>query len=765
MKQRICLLIICLSLSASGCRQAAKAKDSGYVWPIEKTRKLSSTFAEHRDFRFHSGIDIPTQQKTGYKVFACQSGYVYRLFASWSGYGKAVYLKLDDGRFAVYGHLSDFSKEISDLVVGKQVEARRYKADFFLPVDEIRVDEGKLIGYSGETGWGGPHLHFELRDSTGNPINPLTSGFSVKDGVPPRITYLAIRPLALGAKVNGSEKPETVTPTFDPHKKVYTLDENPVVEGEIGLELCAHDRMETSPFSVGIYGAELYLDDSLLFSSRYDEISFPSTHKVELDHDFELRGKRGMTFHKLFIEEGNDLLIYDPAGGRINTEAARPGPHQLEIRAFDAAGNESTLRFFLIFDQSPVILSCCFEEKKDKQWIAVEFQDLDDQIEQIFVDKSGLNNILWQSFARERISSSHGEHVFPLTERLEEPGLLRIRITDSYGASSGYKYLCVNSGKIRTPGQEDSLEMSLKYDFTNNFFVLAAQFNQIFGEMPRFWLRSGGFTFDPLLCGQPDEKSYHLVFPFFLTQQKEMSLLVEGVNLFGEKVDLVKNIPVAIITKSFGGEASSSDGLAKVEFKPNAVYQDMNVTVRIAKMTVEPKHKLVGRIYSFEPSAVPLNGWARISLAYSEAGSDPQRLGLYELEGEESWSFVGQELDTLNCMLQGQVRHLSAFALLEDTLPPRVSQVSISPGKKIKEKRPKITAKIVDDLSGIGSDEDVRVEIDGEWMIPEYDPEKYMLSTRPIYPLTSGKHLLTIWVKDRAGNENRIEREFFVVGK
>ncbi|NIM98106.1 MAG: hypothetical protein GTO24_08525 [candidate division Zixibacteria bacterium] len=116
-------------------------------------------------------------------------------------------------------------------------------------------------------------------------------------------------------------------------------------------------------------------------------------------------------------------------------------------------------------------------------------------------------------------------------------------------------------------------------------------------------------------------------------------------------------------------------------------------------------------------------------------------------------------------MLQGEVRHLSAFALLEDTLPPRVSRVSIPLGKKIKEKRPRITAKIVDDLSGIGSEEDVLVEIDGEWMIPEYDPEKYVLSARPISPLSSGKHLLTIGVRDRAGNKNRIEREFFVVGK
>ncbi|MCK4428043.1 MAG: M23 family metallopeptidase, partial [candidate division Zixibacteria bacterium] len=83
-----------------------KAEESSYLWPIEKSHKLSSLFADHRSFRFHSGIDIRTDGKIGYKVLACEDGYVYRLFTSYWGYGKAVYLKLDDGRYAVYGHLS-----------------------------------------------------------------------------------------------------------------------------------------------------------------------------------------------------------------------------------------------------------------------------------------------------------------------------------------------------------------------------------------------------------------------------------------------------------------------------------------------------------------------------------------------------------------------------------------------------------------------------------------------------------------------------------
>ena len=768
MKRTICLVVLFLSFYFQSTELSplfAKANNRGYTWPIEKTKKLSSMFADHRHFHFHSGIDIPTQRKTGYKVFACQSGYVYRLFTSWWGYGKAVYLKLDDGRLAVYGHLSDFSKTISKFMTAKQLETRRYHTDFLLHENEIRVKKGELIGYSGESGSGGPHLHFELRDSVGHPINPLTSGFSVKDKVPPIMKYLVIRPLGVGTKIDGSTEPIVFSPFFDSRENIYRFKETPMAEGEIGLELSVYDKMEASRFSFGIYRLELYLDDSLLFSSQYDEISFENTHKIELDRDFELKKKEGKKFYKLYIEEGNDLPIYDPKGGKINTETAKSGSHQVEIKAFDASGNFSTLAFSLIFNQRPLILSCYLEEEKDKKKIKVQFDDPDDVVHEIVVEKSGLSKIFWEEINREKIGKSRGEHILMLRERFDEPALLRIKMKDNLGSFSEQRHLVVNADQLDRPNKKASLNLDLKYRFKDNFFIFDLKFNQILREIPELTLKAGEFNFDPLFCEQTGERDYRAVFPFFLKSQKEMTFLIEGVNLYGNKITPEETIPVAVITKSFGGIATSPDDEAEVEFDPDVVYNDINVSIDAIEMIFQPKHKLASKVYSFEPSTVPLNGWARISLRYPQRGCDPNKLGLYEWIGERSWRFVGQKLDTLNRMVEGKVRYLSVYALLEDTLPPNVTRVSVSPGKKVKARRPRITAVVKDDLSGIGSDEDVLVEIDGEWMIPEYDPEKKILFTRPILPLTLGKHLLTIQVRDRAGNETKIEREFFVVGK
>jgi hypothetical protein len=767
MKRTVCTWLISVILylplpGASAC--SAQADDGGYAWPIEYARRLSSLFADHRSFRFHSGIDIPTQGKTGYAVLACRSGYVYRLFTSWHGYGKAVYLKLDDGRFAVYGHLSDFSPSLSRIVTETQVGAKRYKSDFLLKEDEIRVKKGEIIGYSGESGWGGTHLHFELRDSTGHPINPLTSGFSVADQHPPRLRSLAMRPLGVEARVNGSAELVVFPLTLDPGENVHQLGESPVVEGEIGLELSASDKMDDSRFTFGVYRLELRLDDSLLFSSKYDEFSFENTHKIELDRDFGLRKKQNVNFYKLYLEEGNDLPIYDPAGGRMSIDTFEPGPHKAEIRVFDASGNLSLLTFSLIFDQRPSILSCAWEGKEDKGQLRVRFHDPDDVVHEIMVEKTGLGESLWEEIKREKVDRSDGESILPVATDLGEPSLVRIAAIDSFGAMSEQSYLPVYLDHLEDPKEEDSLELDLKYDFKDNLFVVDLGFNQILGAIPQLSLMSREFDYDPLLLEQLDERSYRSVFPYYLSQSQELSLLVSGVSLYGDAVLLNEAIPIAIITREAGGTAISGDGQAKVEFPSHAVYQDINVSIEPVERS-EVRHKLVGKAYSFEPSVVPFDGRAKVSLKYPERQRDPRRLGLYELIGENSWRFVGQELDSLNRSVAGEVRYLSTYGLLEDTLSPKVNAVSISTGKRIKAKRPKITAIIKDDLSGIGSDEQVVVEIDGEWMIPEYDPEKKILVTRPITPLSLGKHLLTIWVKDRAGNETEVKREFFVVGK
>ena len=752
-----------ISLPAHLC--GTETRGSDYQWPIPKLRSLSSIFADYRHFRFHAGIDIPTQGTTGYEVMACGSGYVYRVYASWKGYGKAVYLKLDNGQFAVYGHLSRFPWKIAELVAAEQVRNQRYHTDLFLHENEFRVEKGEIIGYSGDTGWGGPHLHFELRDSENRPLNPLTSGLSVADRIPPVMQQVALRPLDLASRADGSNQTEILSLSLNRRSNTYTPDHAPMVEGEVGLEISAYDRMDDSGFKFGVLGFELCLDDSLLFASRYDRLSFETTQQVELDRDFQLRRTQGKNFYKLYVENGNELPLYRPAGGRLTARSVEPEVHKVTIKAYDASGNVSTAKLSLIFDRAPEILSCSLSNHAGKQEIQLVFEDPDDTVKQIIVEKCAWEGKVWQEAKRETINTRQGEQVISLEDGWNEPALLGVKLKDGFGASSDECYLAINADQPADSVPPNSLDWDFQHEFRENTFVFDIEFNQVLITMPQLLLKSGGFDFDPLFCEQTDPRQYRATFPFYLEYQNEMILLGKAVTLSGDTVTLKETIPVAIVTRSHGGTAKSSDGKAGLEMEPNGVYGDINVTINDVDRRPEGSRRPVSKAYSFEPSTVPLKGWAKISIAYPAEGCDPLKLGLYELTGKDSWSYAGKDLDTLEGTVTGRVRYLSTYALLEDTLPPTVERTSIRPGVEIENKKPKVTALVRDDLSGTGEDDDMEIRIDGVWLIAEYDVDHSVLSARPMRALTPGEHTLTIRARDRAGNETKITRQFFVIGK
>jgi hypothetical protein len=772
------LSLLVLSVSCGICfeflARFAAADHFNYVWPVEKSRRLSSLFADHRSFRFHSGIDIRTDGKTGYKVFACEDGYVYRLFTSYWGYGKAIYLRLDDGRYAVYGHLSNFSEKISQLVEKEQLEKQRYFTDFLLEKDEVRVERGGLIGYSGQTGSGGPHLHFEIRDQENHPLNPLTLGYSVEDQSPPVIKYLAIRPLDIWSRVDAqttarrgtSDDPLIFRCRYDRGKGAYTLDQMPVIEGRVGLELSVFDQMGGSGFSFGVMGIQLFLDEELIFASHYDTLSYENTQKIELDRDFELRRKLQREFYKLYLDVGNDLSLYTPGQGMIEAGTSKPDSHQVKIVARDANGNSSTLLFHLLFDQTPSIVSCWLQEGEDSLRIKANFDDADDFVKKLIFEKSASDKIHWERFAQAEFNEPKREYTLSWPKNLDQPSLLRIKAQDTFGASSEYEYILAGRTEIKPPAvvkEENETKLDFEYSFKDNFFVFALNFSQILKKKPQLKLRCGDFEFDPFLIQQVDVKDYRVVFPFYLKEPKQMTLLVNGQDSYDDSISFEHVVPISIVTNSYGGEATSEDGKAKVKVDPGIVYQDIDLSIKRADVSTRSRHKVVGQIYTAEPSTVPLNGHARISLKYPQQDCDPQKLGLYELTQGGWWRSIGQDLDTASKTVSGKVRYFSTYAVLEDTKPPVIKRVSPRHGRKSKQRRPNIQAVLKDDLSGIASDLDILVTIDGKWMIPEYDPETGLLTTRPLSPLSPGKHELVISVKDRAGNREEARRNFVVL--
>jgi len=186
----ILMLTLILALTAV---LPARADQSPYAWPLDlDTRYLTSNFMETRSGRFHTGIDLKTQERTGLAVLAVDEGWISRIKFGANGYGKALYLTNAEGRTFVYAHLERLADPFRRRVRAAQQAREQYAVDVYPVPGELPVVRGEIIALSGETATNGPHLHFEVRQADGSPLNPLTHGFAVPDTLVPEITAVRV---------------------------------------------------------------------------------------------------------------------------------------------------------------------------------------------------------------------------------------------------------------------------------------------------------------------------------------------------------------------------------------------------------------------------------------------------------------------------------------------------------------------------------------------------------------------------------------------
>lgn len=128
-----------------------KASEYSYNLPLEGELKVSSDFGERENVvtgkkLFHNGIDFVADKGT--KVMSIASGKVVDTGFSAE---KGNYIEIAHGEItSAYNHLSKISVE-----QGEEIEG------------------GEKIGEVGSTGFAtGPHLHFSIKDNSGNYVDP-----------------------------------------------------------------------------------------------------------------------------------------------------------------------------------------------------------------------------------------------------------------------------------------------------------------------------------------------------------------------------------------------------------------------------------------------------------------------------------------------------------------------------------------------------------------------------------------------------------------
>ena len=719
-------------------------------------KAISSNFGELRPRRFHSGIDIKTNGRTGYELFAIDDGYIWRIKVSSNGYGRTLYLKLNDGNTTVYAHLDRFSPLIDNIIKIDQERFNSYAVEKYFAPGDFTVQKGDLIGYSGESGRAfGPHLHFELRDSVQQPVNPLTSGFSIQDRHRPVPQQIAILPLTTNAIINGSPLPQ-IFPLRSTKSGVYEFPDTIHVFGTIGLEVSAIDRITGFPNKFNIQGAILSVDGIDQYRINFDKFSFDQTHLVEIERDHSFRRLNDGEFHRLFTVLHSNQLDFIEKNSRGQLDLT-PGFHRILIRLFDHAKNVARISGTL-YIAPPIKIKVTLLDETPRH-ITFEVQPdgspfpITDIVCYSFNDKGFVEREVEPVGFRQEGNIS----VFDLPKSQIRNRIIQMIGIDKMGAVSLPFHLPIDVRKTNP--------IDLKIDFSpthlENSVLLQLETRSYLSDPPEMILRG------------PDKEDL-----IFLTQIRPTTFLsppLEPERIAGTvEVDIsIPGSPVRtsrflfkpkLATSQSTSAAVSPDGYCSLQTIPSTFYDTTLFWIENVFHPVPVNGgKFMSKTYQLQPFDRPLMDSSRIAITLPKSVRDPKRSAIYYYDQEKKWTYLPSRFSEKRWMFFTSVYSLEAVAIIEDTVKPEINNIFPGSGGRYDSRDIKSISAIIDDaLSGIRGDGAILLDLNGKNLIFEYQPVKKMIRYRLDEPLESGQYTLKISASDQVGNSISQTVNFFV---
>jgi murein DD-endopeptidase MepM/ murein hydrolase activator NlpD len=280
--------------------------------PFDSAIYVSGTFCELRGNHFHAGLDIRTGGQEGWKVLAVADGYVERVKVSTKGYGRVIYIRHPNGYTSVYGHLQQFKGKLANYVKEAQYKQRKFEIELFPKAGELAYKQGEVIALSGNTGGsGGPHLHFEIRNRSGQSTNPLLHGLDVKDNLKPEIKHVAVYLRDRDEFIASGGYPYKIVSRSSEYLKAYkTINVKP---GTYAFGMHYDDYFTDRRNKLGVNYCWLTANGKLLYQYQIQNFNFNQGRYIYTHTDPYLKYKTNRTYVRLFKERFNPLPYYKQA--------------------------------------------------------------------------------------------------------------------------------------------------------------------------------------------------------------------------------------------------------------------------------------------------------------------------------------------------------------------------------------------------------------------------------------------------------------------
>jgi len=337
---KACLFL--LFFLAHFCNAQSPYPQDYFTSPLDITLVLSGTFAELRSNHFHSGLDLKTQGKEGFKTYAAAAGYVSRIKISKYGYGKALYITHPNGYTTVYAHLQKFSPTIEAYVKKQQYIKETFELELFLNADELKVSAKEVVAFTGNTGGsGGPHLHFEIRDKQERPMNPMLFGLDIKDTTSPMVYELFGYPLSEESHINGETSRIKIRIVKLPNG--HYKSEQITAFGDIGFGIISTDRQDYASNKNGLNFIKTNFNGTEILEVDFKRFSFNETKHINRYIDYRYFFETKKRIQKLFIETNNPLKLLKNHTNQGVVSIENATNSILKITVSDYKGNQSYL--------------------------------------------------------------------------------------------------------------------------------------------------------------------------------------------------------------------------------------------------------------------------------------------------------------------------------------------------------------------------------------------------------------------------------------
>jgi hypothetical protein len=318
-----------------------------YQFPIRTGSQnyLSGTMGELRSNHFHAGIDIKTQGTEGLEVYAAADGHVSRIKVGTGGYGNALYILHGNGTTSVYAHLQKYSPEIAEFVKKSQYAKKSFEIELFPEKNQFQFKKGDIVGYSGNSGSsGGPHLHFEIRDSQQKPLNPLKYQFpEIRDNIAPEVRKIALRTMDKNSRINhqyGRFEFQVIQKGTD-----YIIPVPITAYGKIGVEILTHDKLNGANNRNGVPCMELNIDGQQVFQQNISSFAFAESRSILIHTDYQTAQEKGQRFVKMYVDNGNGLPFYKTGNTKGVLNITADSLHQIQVNLWDIYNNSRQVTF------------------------------------------------------------------------------------------------------------------------------------------------------------------------------------------------------------------------------------------------------------------------------------------------------------------------------------------------------------------------------------------------------------------------------------